>query len=292
MKLKRVTSLCLSWSFIIVAFSSIVLYVVPSGKIAHWTNWMFLGLGKEEWAALHTNNGYLFLLAGVLHIFFNFSHILNYLKNRQRQLTGLNLDSVVAFLLVVTIAGMTIFGLPPVSWIQDLNGTFKHKAELYYGSPPYGHAEQSTIEEFAFRTGQSVDDLLSKLKSAGYGNLSPDLRIEDLANANKISSQKLFQTLDGRTGRGFGRGASRGATDCLENENHSPEFGSEGSGSGNGYGRKTLEEVCQELRLNPDQVLANLRNAGYEAKLSDTIKTIAEKRGEHPAELIQKLKIM
>ena len=59
MTLRKTTSLTTLTSFILLLFTSIILYVTPQGKIAFWANWKMLGIGKEEWGALHTNLGFL-----------------------------------------------------------------------------------------------------------------------------------------------------------------------------------------------------------------------------------------
>lgn len=293
MKLKRITSLCLTWSFIILVFSSLVLYVLPSGRVAHWANWAFLGLEKDQWAALHTNNGYLFLVACVLHIYFNFSHILNYMKNRKRELTGMNINSLIAFVLVLLIAVFTLVELPPVSWIQDLNAHFKRGAETKYGIPPYGHAEQSSLQEFARRTGLDLDESLSKLRAAGYEGIEPGARLEDIAAINGVSPQTLVRNLgvDGKRGGGKGRSHEESAGGrCSGSESPQHEQSHQGQqGGGSGYGQQTLESVCNELGLDANAMLLELKAQGYKGSVEDRLKTIADSKGERPSAVVQLL---
>ena len=292
MKIKRITSLCLTWSFIILVFSSLVLYVLPSGRIAHWANWAFLGLGKEQWAALHTNNGYLFLLACVFHIYFNFSHILNYMRNRKRELTGININSVIAVVLVALLAVFTLVGLPPVSWIQDLNEHFKRGAEVKYGIPPYGHAEQSSLQEFARRMGLDSDEVVSRLKAAGFEGVNVTVTLEDLAAENHVSPQEMVRSLGIGGKRGSGKGADHGETEegCSSESGEHSYDGSVGTGQGGGYGQKTLSAVCADLGLNASDTLKQLKALGYKGSIDDTLKAIAESKGERPSVVVQVLK--
>jgi len=287
MKIKRITSLCLSWSFLILIFSSLVLYVLPSGKVAHWANWAFLGLSKEQWAALHTNNGYLFLIACAFHIYFNFSHILNYLKNRNRELTGMNANSLVAFLLVLVFAVMTLLGLPPVSWIQDLNGHFKSQAERKFGVPPYGHAELSSLREFARRTGLDADDIVRKLLAAGFEGVNASTSISTIAAQNHVSPQTLINALSGEKESDTSE-RKAGGDACSGTPVSGKESGSGSLGvGGGGYGQKTLKAVCSDLGLDGPATLQRLKSKGYHGKLSDSVKSIAESKGERPSVLVQ-----
>ena len=294
MKFKRITSLCLTWSFIVLMVSSIVLYVLPSGRIAHWANWEFLGLGKEQWGALHTNNGYLFLLACALHIYFNFSHILNYMKNRKRELSGMNINSIIAFLLVLLIAIFTLVGIPPISWIQELNGHFKSQAEVKFGTPPYGHAELSSVRDFARRTGMVADEVVEKLKAAGFEGVEAEVTLEHIADQNNVSPQTLVNTLwthgNKSEGKGSGNSVSDGCSEEGTDSASSHEKETSFNGSGGGYGQKVFEEVCHDLGVDPAIALNEIESLGYEAKLKETLKTIASRKGEKPSEIMQVLR--
>ncbi|MBE0460642.1 MAG: DUF4405 domain-containing protein, partial [Candidatus Aminicenantes bacterium] len=62
LKFRAFISLSILWSFLVEAISGIVLYITPVGRVANWTNWKFLGLTKQNWEAIHTIFGYVFLL--------------------------------------------------------------------------------------------------------------------------------------------------------------------------------------------------------------------------------------
>ena len=70
--------------------TSIILYLMPQGRVAYWADWRLLGLSKEQWGALHLNMGVLFILSLLLHLYYNWQPLLNYLKNtrKQRRVTG------------------------------------------------------------------------------------------------------------------------------------------------------------------------------------------------------------
>lgn len=66
--------------------TSIILYIVPQGRVAYWSNWQLWGLSKTQWGNIHVNIGILFLIAISFHIYYNWKPILFYLKNPARQL--------------------------------------------------------------------------------------------------------------------------------------------------------------------------------------------------------------
>lgn len=63
-------------------FTSVILYIVPHGRIAYWSDWHLFGLSKEEWGRIHNNLGVLFLLSLFLNLYYNWKPILFYLKNK------------------------------------------------------------------------------------------------------------------------------------------------------------------------------------------------------------------
>jgi len=81
-KFRAFTALIMLWSLIIETVSGVVLYIVPPGRIAHWTNWELWSLNKEGWEAIHTIFGYLFLIFACIHIYYNWKSILNYVRKR------------------------------------------------------------------------------------------------------------------------------------------------------------------------------------------------------------------
>jgi hypothetical protein len=61
MNIRRVTSLTAMIAFIAMLITSIILYIVPQGRIAYWADWRLLGLTKEQWGDIHINMGLLLI---------------------------------------------------------------------------------------------------------------------------------------------------------------------------------------------------------------------------------------
>ena len=80
MTLRKITSLTLMWSSAWCLLTSAVLYIVPAGRVAYWSQWKLWGLTKTQWGDIHITTGVLLIIAGLLHIYFNWKAIMTYLK--------------------------------------------------------------------------------------------------------------------------------------------------------------------------------------------------------------------
>lgn len=67
MNLRRTASLTALVSFVLEIVTSVILYIVPHGRVAYWSDWRMWGLSRTQWADLHINLGVLFLIAVVIH---------------------------------------------------------------------------------------------------------------------------------------------------------------------------------------------------------------------------------
>jgi hypothetical protein len=108
--LRGQTSLLTLAGFLIMAVTGLVLYVVPQGRIAYWTNWTFLNLTKSNWGDVHILSSILFIIAGAFHIYFNWKPLMNYLRDRTRGGMKLKKEiavSVVAMVLV-TVSNLSL----------------------------------------------------------------------------------------------------------------------------------------------------------------------------------------
>lgn len=148
-------------TFILEVVTSVVLYIVPHGRVAYWTDWHLFGLSRTEWANQHINLGVLFILAGIFHIFYNWKAILAYLKNKLKEVKIITASFNAALLLSLLVAVGTYFEIPPMSTIINLSDSIKDNASKTYGEPPYGHAELSPLKLLAKKQGLDLEKVLS-----------------------------------------------------------------------------------------------------------------------------------
>ena len=50
---RSLVAFLVTWSFLVLTVTGIVLYIVPHGHIAFRVHWSLLGLEKEQWAGVH-----------------------------------------------------------------------------------------------------------------------------------------------------------------------------------------------------------------------------------------------
>ena len=84
---RKATSLTLGISFLIMSYTGIMLFIVPKGKVAYWVDWHLFGLSKEQYGELHTTSMVVMLIFSGLHIYYNWSAIVNYMKNKSKKIS-------------------------------------------------------------------------------------------------------------------------------------------------------------------------------------------------------------
>ena len=136
MNMRKITSLTALLSFVLLMLTSIILYIVPAGRVAYWASWKLWGLSKEQWGEVHINLGFLLLLAMILHIYYNWQPMVSYMKNKARKFRLFTVDFNISMILVLVVFWGTLVGIPPMSSIVQLGANISEKGNLYYGEPP------------------------------------------------------------------------------------------------------------------------------------------------------------
>jgi len=172
MKIRKITSLTALVSFLLLILNSVVLYIVPHGRVAYWADWRLGGLTKTEWGNQHIIIGVLFLISIFLHIYYNWKPILAYLKNRAKQFKLFTREFNIALILTIICTVGAYVEVPPFNWVLDFSESIKNSAAKTYGEPPYGRAELSTLKTFTSKMGLDLTGSMQRLQKAG-------IRLED-----------------------------------------------------------------------------------------------------------------
>lgn len=188
-------------SFLLASFSTlafvtgIVLYVTPQGRIAHWTDWSLMGLRKDEWSALHINIGFVFVIAAVLHLYLNWRIFWSYIKSRTASGFHLGREAAVALVVTLLVATGSYFSIPPFSTVVIWNDDIKTYWVRTSPHPPYPHAEDSTLEEFATRLGLRLDDLERALRQNGFHVPDTEVTVAAVAIRNELAPSDLYSAI-------------------------------------------------------------------------------------------------
>jgi hypothetical protein len=255
-------------SFILMVVTSIVLYIDPQGRVAHWTDWHMLGLSKTEWSNLHINLGVLFLFAGLLHMFYNWAPIKAYMKNRARELKVFTPSFNVALLLSLFVGIGTYLEIPPMSTVINFSESIKDAAAEKHGAPPYGRAELSSIKHFAKKQNLDLDKAIELLQESNIQVSDSSVTLAVIAAANGLSPQNIFEII-------------KPASNIKKGEGHSSFPDSKMTG----FGKMTLGAICNEYNLMYQVVRQNLAKKGVKAEAEMTIKEIAAANEKKPMEI-------
>jgi hypothetical protein len=173
----------------------------------------------------------------------------------------------ISLVLTILIFVATAISIPPFSTVMDFGEKMKNSWEESSQEPFIPHAEDMSLEELTQQIGISQEEALILLKNKGIKAPNMNSKVKDIAKDNNTSPVAIYEALQ---------------------KEPSPK-----KKSGQGYGRKTLENIAQELGIPVQDIMAFLKSEGINARKDEVIRTIAEKNGITPYELveiIQKLK--
>lgn len=269
--MRRTVSLTSLLSFVVLAVTSVILYIEPHGRVAYWADWHLWGLSKEQWGDVHLTVGVLFLVCGLLHVWLNWKPMISYMKNASRQIVVFTRPMVYAVVITVFVVGGTLLHVPPMQQLVDLGAWFKDQATATYGNPPYGHAELSPLKKFCGYMGFDLEEAMAALKSAGIAHkVAPETTLLEMAEANGRTPQEIYDAI--RTALAADPFAAMPATP--------PE----------GTGKMTLADLCRTFGLPLDKAVEKLAAAGVDAGPETTLKQAASSAGMTPRDVYQALR--
>lgn len=271
--LRKTTSLTTLMAFITLTVTGVVLYLVPQGRVAYWSEWRLWGATKENWAAFHILLSLLFLIAGIVHIVLNWRPIVFYLKDSGRRLRVITPDFLVALGLTLAFSIGSLAGWAPFRWVMDLNTRLKDQASRSLGEPPYGHAEQSSLKVFSERVGLDLPKAMALLEAGSLTYSGPEDRIQDIAKRNLLTPQQVFNVI-----KAAGKPRQDLAPGVLPEE------------AAPGLGRKTLAELCREYQLDEAKVARVLQGRGVKVTFDQPFRALAEAQGMGPHDLYAALR--
>ena len=275
MNIRKATSLTAALSFVLMVLTSIVLFIVPHGRVAYWANWKLWGLTKTDWGDIHINLGLLFLVSLSLHIYYNWKPLIAYLKNRAKQLTVFTPEFNVALLITLACAVGTYFSVPPFSWVITLNGQIKDNGTATYGEPPYGHAELSSLQIFAKKMNLDLDKSMQMLEAAGYPAANASMTLQAIGDRYNRSPQQIYDIF--KTAAIVPASSEKRAG--LLPEDPRP-----------GTGNLTLDQFCARHGLDMAKVMQGLAGKGIESSGELTLKEIANRSQSSPTDVYERIK--
>ena len=267
---KGFVSFSLLWTFVIILFSGVILYIAPPGRVANWTEWRLIWFTKAEWQAIHTIFSYTFVILSIFHLFtLNWKAFWSYITTRA--IVGLNKRYEFIFSLVLTIVIFvaTIFNIQPFKAVMDFGEWTTESWETKENEAPVAHAEILTLKQVAEKyLKTSADSLLNILKQKGIKVDSTGQTLFKISELNNTTPANIYNLL------------SIDTTKIIQNnETHTPEI--------QGLGRKSLAEVATILNKDVNALIKKLKENNIEATSESTIKDLANEAGKMPKDILE-----
>jgi uncharacterized membrane protein YgcG len=277
------TSVFLAACFTGAVLSGAILFLSPPGRIANWTDWNIAGLAKQEWAALHVSFSAVFLIVAAFHVFFNWRPLVSYFKDRVTRRLGWRREWVSAVVVAGVVGWTAVADLPPFGWLVAAGERLKQRWDRPAARAPIPHAELLTLGELAARANVEPATAAQRLDRAGIRGHSPGIVVEEVAKANRVPAQRIYEILQGQAG-----GPGRGGGAAGRGGEGGGGRGAGGAGHGGGLGWKTLEQMCADEGLAVAEVLGRLQTRGVKAEAGQTLREIANANGyDRPFELVE-----
>ncbi len=258
-------SLYITISMLIMMISGVILYFAPPGRVAYWTNWIFLGLSKTDWQAIHTIFTFIFIGFIGFHIYFNWKPLMHYIKEKSRKGLALKKELAIATVINILIFGFTFYEVPPFATVMEFGEELSESWSDEKSEPPVPHAEKLTVPEFAKTVNIPLDLFMNKLLENNITINDTSQTILEIANDNQISPSEIYNLIS------------------LDMQ---PKTTETKYTMGSGFGRKLLSEILIENKLTFDEGVNKLKNAGINVENDEKIKNIAERNNISPIEII------
>ena len=273
---RSLTAFIVAWSFLVLTITGLALYIVPHGRVAYWVHWSLAGMEKEQWAGVHMMFGGIFIVAGIIHLYFNWKPFRKFLADRVGGHLEMKREIVFATLFTIAVFVLSVFNLPPASWVFDLNENIKSSwvtsPEL---EPPFGHAEEVSLAALSRKLQIDLEPAMEELKKHNIEFNGKQDTLEDIARRNNTTPMAIYALI-----RKHQKKAS------IDVNTLTPDM-IEAQFAGTGLGRKTFAQVSRETGLDLDDALGRLNKQGITASADDKLKAIADEHHLGPMDLLK-----
>ncbi len=207
--LRPFISYFVTFSFIHLIVSSIILYIAPPGRFVNWNNWKVLGITKAGWQAQHTVVGYLFILAAIVHLVLNWKIFLSYIRSRIQKSFNRTWELIASLALIILVTTGVEYNWPPFPAVMNLgehlSSSWEQKTVAATGSGKESTAvpagEEQSVSGGGGRGRMSLDTVitengiprevaLERLKKSGITAEGSDL-LRDIMNQYGISYSEI-----------------------------------------------------------------------------------------------------
>jgi hypothetical protein len=294
---KGFASLLTTFSFIVMSLSGVLLFIVPQGRIAEWTEWHMLGLSKSQWGDIHITTSLMFLASGAYHIVLNWRTLLGYFTTRRDKSLMMQRELAIAAVVTVFCIAGAVYQVPPLSYVLTLNNTIKQAwIRDKDHEPPMGHAELLTMPSFTKKLQMDMGQVTTVLQGNGI-TFTDTESLAVIAKKHGTSPVKIYQFIKSLEGSAAaGATVDAGSTVAVKaslstaaaagQPVYTDEMVDE-KFEGRGMGRKTLAMLAEEIGFDLAVAKKKLAARNLSMKDDETLKDAAAKAGTAPMEILK-----
>ncbi len=261
-------SLYMTIAFIIMTISGTILYIAPPGRIAHWSYWAMLGFTKDEWQAFHIMFTFIFVLAGILHIIYNWKPLIKYISNKMSGTSTIRKELIYSVIFSAFIFAGTYTEIPPFSTVLDFGESITDSWSDESTEPPVPHAEELTLSEISTQVNLKTQQLMQKLNKNGFSVSDSNQTLQEIAEHYNVVPSDIYKVINLNLQK---------SKSSVTNTKYTP---------GSGYGRKLLSEVFNENSLSWEEGIQLLKKSGILVSEDGKLKDIATENGKLPVDII------
>ena len=127
--IRGLSSLLITWAFLLLTVSGVILYAAPRGSTAHRIDWTLLGLDRQQWIATHVVMAVLFLVAAIFHIAYNMRMLLHHCVGSSDRSIPVTPEFGVSLVILIVVLALIGLNTAPVEWIYDVRHTLRDRYE-------------------------------------------------------------------------------------------------------------------------------------------------------------------
>lgn len=276
--LRKTVSMTALFSFIYLAFTGIVMYVIPPGRIAYWADWRIFGMSKTMYTETHTMISMLFLVSMILHIWLNWRLLLSYMRDGSGRFIILTRETIAGILLAAVFVGGTIFMVPPFATVVNKLTDIKEGYGGSLGNPPYPHAELTKLGTFVKRMNIDTAEALSILSREGI-RFIPDDTLKTIAEENATDPAHIYALLK------QAQKSEPQDVHMYEGVQNGVDMSKYDSMMGTGMGKKTVKDSAGSAGISVDEAIKRLAKYSISAAPDDRLKDLGAKADMVPIDI-------
>jgi len=206
--MKKITSLSLGFSFLIISYTGVILFIAPHGRVSKWLDWHFLGLDKTQYQELHTTSMVVYLILTILHIYYNWKPIVSYMKDSSKKISFTKKEFLIALVLNLLLVVGTLTSIQPFKGFLDFGEVIKESwgektslntidlnGEIKAIKPPPEQLGRKTLNELDEKKYIMIDLAIKNLKSKGFADANKESRIREIADELDLSTTDIYKII-------------------------------------------------------------------------------------------------